>query len=369
MYIHSFLDDLRRLINYIKIFDTIDTCRECVQQTLDTRTFLICSNDIIESLLATIDHLHHIRGIYIYSIDGTDLPKIHRVYVTFDDLIDALTIDVKKFIDEEKNGMFGELNQVDRSTDSGSESWWVTFMDTLCLLSYPTKECHQNLVNELKRYYEGKHEELNAIEQFQRDYTSDKAVWWYTRDIFLFRLINKANRQHNVKVMFAFGYYIKDLFVQLNKEYQFWKRNNNEHNREMKVFRGQIMSKEEIQLLKSSYMIRLNSFLSTSIDRHLAVSFLPSISSMREGFVRVLLQIDLNGKENCKPFANISHLSEFSNENEVLLMIGTFLRLRQSSFNEDDNMITLILSLEDDYILPFDDQHTSNATQTSLTLY
>jgi tetratricopeptide (TPR) repeat protein len=254
--------------------------------------------------------------------------------------------------------LFGNFDKQDRTTESGSASWWVTFMDALCHLPYPKEACHQRLIAELRNYYDGKTEELHVIGEFERDYTPEKAIWWYTRDTFFFRLINKANRQHNVAVMFAFGYYIRDLFVQLKKEHEIFKVTNAD-NVQVKVFRGQIMSEDEVETLKSAYMVRLTSFLSTSLDRRLALSFLPLESSVANGHVRVLIEINLNAKYNSKPFGNISHLSEFSGESEVLMMIGTFLRVRQTYYSEEDKMVKSIMTLEKDYILPFENRYMS----------
>jgi tetratricopeptide (TPR) repeat protein len=106
-------------------------------------------------------------------------------------------------------------------------------------------------------------------------------------------------------------------------------------------------------------MVRLTSFLSTSLDRRLALGFLPPASSVTNSHVRVLIEINLNGKFNSKPFGNISHLSEFSGENEVLMMIGTFLRVRQTYYNDEEKMVESIMTLENDYILPFENRHMS----------
>lgn len=226
-------------------------------------------------------------------------------------------------------------------------------MDALCHLPYSKERCHQRLIAELRNYYDGKVGELRVIDEFERNYTLDRAVWWYTRDTFFFRLINKANRQHNVRVMLAFGYYIKDLFLQLKKEHEIFKAANVD-NAQVQVFRGQIMFGKEVETLKSAYMVRLTSFLSTSLDRRLALSFLPPVSAMADGCVRVLLEINLNAKCNSKPFGNISHLSDFSNEDEVLMMIGTFLRIRKCNYSEEEKMFKILLTLENDYILPFE---------------
>ena len=57
---------------------------------------------------------------------------------------------------------------------------------------------------------------LRQIEEFDETYTSDKAIYWYTRDTFLFRLVNKTLRtQNNFNIIFTLRYYLTDLISEL----------------------------------------------------------------------------------------------------------------------------------------------------------
>ena len=71
----------------------------------------------------------------------------------------------------------------------------------------------------------------------------------------------------------------------------------------------------------------MNSFLSTSVDRRQALSFLYA-STSSSSMQRVLFEIDVDPQlDGVKPFANITSLSYFSGEDEVLLMLGSIFRL------------------------------------------
>jgi hypothetical protein len=56
------------------------------------------------------------------------------------------------------------------------------------------------------------------IEDFQSNYKEKKAIWWYTRDCFLYRLLNKALRTENINIIFKFRFFIRELFYQLKNE-------------------------------------------------------------------------------------------------------------------------------------------------------
>jgi hypothetical protein len=90
-----------------------------------------------------------------------------------------------------------------------------------------------------------------------------------------------------------------------------------------RLYRGQLMSNEELQTLKDSVgsLISVNSFVSTSINRQLALSFLES-SPISDDLQGVLLEIDADPPLNgIKPFANITSFSYFPGEDEVLMML------------------------------------------------
>ncbi|CAF4262001.1 unnamed protein product, partial [Rotaria magnacalcarata] len=74
----------------------------------------------------------------------------------------------------------------------------VDIVDILCYLPYP-EDCRRKFIEALREYYNGKKAELTVLENFELDYRSDKAIWWYTRDNFVHRLLNRALRQRNIE--------------------------------------------------------------------------------------------------------------------------------------------------------------------------
>ncbi|CAF1605063.1 unnamed protein product [Didymodactylos carnosus] len=260
-------------------------------------------------------------------------------------LLVAVRTDVQTYLKEEKN-ILNESNKKDESTDVHLHSWWPEFIDALCYLPYPDS-CRERLVLSLRSYYEGKDEELKALDEFERDYTPAKAVRWYTRDTFLYRILNRALRQHNVQLCFLFGFFVRDLYRQLKEEYEKLKAAQLTST----VYRGQVMSLDEIQRLKkrSQYGLAVNSFFSTSDNQSVSLGFLRCSPSITDGLAKVMLEIELDTRKNrFRPFAPVSHLSEFSNKNEILFMTGIQLRRVKVSYNEDEQIYTMKLRLKDD---------------------
>jgi tetratricopeptide (TPR) repeat protein len=131
----------------------------------------------------------------------------------------------------------------------------------------------------------------------------------------------------------------------------------------MHVYRAQKMSKEEIERLQKSVgeYISMNSFLSTSIDRQQARLFLSSTNPSGD-IEQVFFQIDADPRlKNIKPFSNITLLSYFPREEEVLFMAGSIFRLVKIK-RDNDGIWNIRMSLcsENDHQLQSLFQHMKN---------
>ena len=111
--------------------------------------------------------------------------------------------------------------------------------------------------------------QLALVHEFENEYSSDKALWWYTRDSFLYKMLNKALRVQNIDLLFLFRFVIGDIYQQLKQ---------NQCQSPVRVYRGQVISNDELNTLQQSIgeFISINSFFSTSTNRHKALGFLNS---------------------------------------------------------------------------------------------
>jgi len=188
-----------------------------------------------------------------------------------------------------------------------------------------------------KEIYRNNRSVLTKIEEFKRTYISEQALHWYTRDSFLYILLNRALRTNDTKLILIFRFFIIDLHKQLAKKYckPFTEENEDYLSAIYYVYRGQLMQKHELNSLRQSLcnIISMRSFLSTSLNRQMALFYLGESDDPNQStLVRVLIEIDL-GRSNCcenleKPFANITEHSAFGEaEQEVLFMVGSHFRV------------------------------------------
>lgn len=225
----------------------------------------------------------------------------------------------------------------------------------------PSLHDKNELINLCKEHYKNNPSEINIIEEFDKYYSSEQAVWWYTRDSFLYLLLNKALRRQNIDLLFLMRFIIRDIGEQLE---------NNKCLLPIRVYRAQQMSKEEIEILKNSVgeFISLNSFLSTSLNRQQAQIFHYS-SDDTDGIEQVFFEIDADPQlDQMKAFSKINSLSYFPGEEEVLFMIGSIFRLdsiqcdKQGIWN-----IRMVLCSDNDHQIQTLIQYMKNELGTGAT--
>jgi tetratricopeptide (TPR) repeat protein len=205
----------------------------------------------------------------------------------------------------------------------------------------------EKLINLCEQEYKENKGELTIIHEFQQNYSASRTLRWYTRESFLFRMLNKALRTQNLDVLFLFRFVIYDIQQQLTK---------NQYLQPIQLYRAQLLTNDELQMLKCAIggFMMMNTFLSTTIDRDASLAFLNSVDSSDEfNMQRVLFEIDADPRINgIKSFANIIWLSHCFGQQEVLMMIGSIFRITEIQHDENQIcLIRLVLSSENDHDL------------------
>ena len=202
-----------------------------------------------------------------------------------------------------------------------------------------------NFISFCKKQYEDNSNELSVIEEFDKYYSSDRALWWYTRECFLYRLLNKALRVQNIDVLFLLRFVIRDIEQQLE---------SSKCSSTVRVYRAQHMSKEEIEKLKNSVgeFVSMNSFLSTSLNRQKARQFHRS-TYFEDDIEQVFFEIDADPRlNNIKPFGKITFQSYFPEEEEILFMVGSIFQLKSIQCDKEGIWnIRLVLCSDDNHQL------------------
>jgi tetratricopeptide (TPR) repeat protein len=195
-------------------------------------------------------------------------------------------------------------------------------------MSHDSVDAKNQLLKECRAIYRGNPAELSKIAEFERTYQACDAIHWYTKSCFLFRVINRAFRSENAFALYTLRYFIVDMCKSLQAMAA------TQPLVAIHVFRGTILEKEEIEKLNVDSLVATNGFLSCSLSRQVAESFIgidgqtgmsPS-RSRNDKYQFLLLEIKIDpgtvGSMDVT-VANVSYQSAFREEDEVIFGLDT----------------------------------------------
>ena len=138
----------------------------------------------------------------------------------------------------------------DLNKESATFMWFQLLIETLTRMPL-SSEAKDELLTECRQQYQNNPSEMNKIEQFENECSPANCIHWYTRDCFLYRLLNQAVRTENIDEILKFRYFIRQMTEQLSvlhKDYVEMLRSLEFDS--MTVYRGQTISAKELQKLR-----------------------------------------------------------------------------------------------------------------------
>ncbi|CAF4199498.1 unnamed protein product [Rotaria sordida] len=195
--------------------------------------------------------------------------------------------------------------------------------------------------NDLSIKYQNEEVQLNSINDFENNCTLDDALYWYTKEPFVYKLVNKAFRTRNVDLICRFRYFIillhrrlKELSIQQQKiNYTI-------------VYRAQTLRKNDLETLKSNIgnLISTNTIMSTTRNKNVADMFLDATAE-----INVIFKINIENATDYifYTFADISEFSQYPQEEETLFFPGSVFHI--DSVEKENNSTWIIkLTLNND---------------------
>lgn len=350
------IEKLRNIVNYLKIFENLDDCMQYVCAIEQERIFLIVSGQVGKHVVPLLHHLVQLYSVYIFCLNDeshkiwiTKYPKIRGVFVEEKLLYDHLYADVCLSSSQLPISII-PLEQTSHSLNPNEKPLflWLQILLQVLIRLPQSDSAKQDMISQARDQYQNNPIEQAKINDFERSYSQDTALGWYTRDCFVYRLVNKALRTENIDNIFLYRFFINDLYRQLSRMHLQYI--SSAKSSTLTLYRGQLVSTTEFQKIKSNVnqYISINTFFSTSKSSEIAVGFFAG-GSLRPVAECVLFEISVDISLKTQPFADIHKWSANQNEEEVLFTMGTIFKIEScEEFNEDFWHIKLSLSNEQD---------------------
>ncbi|CAF1640867.1 unnamed protein product, partial [Didymodactylos carnosus] len=134
--------------------------------------------------------------------------------------------------------------------------------------------------------------------------------------------------------MLRFRFFLSDLFNQLKAGHDLLLQQALD-SPTLLLYRGQRMPNHELWNLKTNcgQIISINTFLSTTKDKDVALMFAGENNHSNDGYQHVLFTIEIDVHSTDKSFAELTDRSAFKDEEEILLMCGTIFKVTEVHYS------------------------------------
>ena len=189
------------------------------------RRICVISDRLAEPNILLLNNLPLVNTIYVISANETNLnfstnkyPKIKGVYSDTMRIVEVLQRDIELV---DRNFTPITIRPPDRSSEQRNTlnpmvMYYQLLKEIFLEMDYDA-QAKQTLIDFCRHEYADNESGLDIINEFERDYEKRSPTWWYTRDSFVYRMLNKALRVYDIEVVNKFAFYINDLHRQLQE--------------------------------------------------------------------------------------------------------------------------------------------------------
>ena len=331
---------LRSVVNTLNSFTDDGECIQFLEDVATEKVCMIISGALGQQIMPRVHDLSQVDSIFIFCSNKTyhegwtkKWPKIKGVYTDIKSICDALkqvaqqceqnavSISILDATDTLPNKT---LNQLD-------PSFIYTQIMKEILLTIDFHQQHlDEFIHHCRQALDGNPSQLKYVDELAKTYREKTPIWWYTRDCFLYPMLNRALRAMDADLMVKLGFFIADLHQQIQELHR-EEFGGNGSSPKFIVFRGQGMEQRDFEKMVASKggLISFNCFLSTSTDRQVSLVFTGGALSNPQ-LVDVLFVMTIDPALPNTPFASVAKVGALGDqEYEVLFSMNTVFRIGQ----------------------------------------
>ena len=334
-YLRDELDQLKRITGTVDTFHDIDQCISHVHTIQNMKTFLIVSHDLASHAIDQMHDLSQLESIYICPVDvSKDDPWTHqwtKVKGSFDKietLFDVLKHDLRQ---SDRDSL--SITVTSTSVNSLDPSFMYTQILKEIIIEQPYDEREKVAFVEFCRdLFQESPDALNIIDEFERGYEKYSPIWWYTRESFLYKLINGALRAEDFEIIIKMGFFLRDVHQQIQDLHATLVNRDR-----FTVYRGHGMSLSEFEKIQNSVdgLLAFNSFLSTTLNENISMGFARE-ASKKPNSVGIMFEMSIDPSILSTSFARVNDAGYYRDlEEEILFSMHTVFRINEIKEIED----------------------------------
>lgn len=328
---------LRRIVNKVKTFTDIDQCVDYISDLVDEKVLMIISSNFSQTSASLLEQCVQPRSIYVLcnSELTNERSLAHcgkRIFTNVQAICDALKQDIRLFsnnltsISVIKSTAISSLDELDGSF------MYSQLLKKIILDTVYTDDAKIDLANFFYTQYIGNDIQSNRIKEFEETYSPSSSIEWYTRENFIYSILNKALRTQDTEVVLKMGFFLQDLHNQILELYRCTNIPCS-----VNVFRGQALSSTDFERIKNNTggLLSFNNFLSTSANSDVGYIYADSARQDRDQ-IGVIFKIEIDSSVSSTPYAPIGERSYYQEaEEEILFSMHTIFRIGDTTERSD----------------------------------
>ncbi|CAF1383112.1 unnamed protein product, partial [Rotaria magnacalcarata] len=227
------LTQLRAAVSEVNVCTTPEGCIEFLNKMDEGKAFVISSGALGQSLVNGIHGMPKVDGIYIFCGNkarhdpwAKDWPKIRGVFTSIKPICESLK-KVARECDHDSISMsfvpkrtmtegVTESNQKNLDQIPPSYMYSVIFKDIILEIN----DDDAKSIKALENYCKKQNIPDAEINELKSKYHQKSPVWWYTRKMFLYGMLNHGLRSLDMEAMSKLGFFIRSLHLQLKQLHQ-----------------------------------------------------------------------------------------------------------------------------------------------------
>ncbi|CAF4171589.1 unnamed protein product, partial [Adineta steineri] len=354
------LAQLKNVVNDVKLCTESDQCIQVLNKVDKEQAFVITSGSLGQHMVPEIHGMPQLDAVYIFCGNKSrhegwaqNWTKIKGVHTNIKEICQALQLAIKQCDQDAIAVSFVTINEMS-STDNLNQleptfMYTQLFKEILLNIEYDRKAI-KDLTDCCREVFTDNPSELKVINEFERDYRPQQAVWWYTRECFTYKMLNQALRIMDADIIINMGFFLRDVHQQIQQLYE--QQVSSYGRKSFIVYRGQGLMKSDFEKLQKAKggLMSFNNFLSTSKTKEVSLRFARDAST-EPNKVGIFFIMSIDPCLKSTPFASIKEESYFKEEEEILFSMHTVFRVNAIKQMDNKNQlyqVELQLTSDDD---------------------
>ncbi|CAF2038558.1 unnamed protein product [Rotaria magnacalcarata] len=330
---------LRRIVNSVDKFDTVNACVDFIGSIENETIFIVLSGVLNQTTISLIHDLPQVSSIYILSDNKLEYEvwihkwrKIQNFFKDFPSLNEAIAHAAQECDRNTIPMTFIGMTDETSEQNPGKSDQIFMFTQVLSgLLS--TIKFTEKSIEEFSTYYRKQLidnvTELRNIGKFEREYHDYTPTWWYTSQIFVSSMLNRALRSMDVVTLIKMGFFIFDLQQYIFKLHA-QQKIAHQNSKFCIVYRGQGISQKDFDQMKRSrnQLLSFNNFLCASKCRNIAMNYARQ-ALVTPDLVGVLFAITIDRSLDSTPCATIRESVCYPADEDIIFSLNPVFRVGQ----------------------------------------